>query len=240
MITELAPGDAPWAAALMERRRREYERYSPVFWRPAVGAAGLHARFLRRQIESDQTIALRTSHGFAICQRRPADGFVDDFAVEPPGRWEADGAELLLALARRLTAEGVHVLRVVTAQADAPKTALLRRLSLVVAEQWWVRELTPAVTPSPFGRIDGPSFSGLLTAAPPVYDPGGPVYLADRIPSEAAAADVARTAASHGAVLAVIPAAPDSARAGELRDGGWSVASDWYAGWPDARRSNPY
>jgi hypothetical protein len=233
LITELASGDAPWAAALMERRRREYERYSPVFWRPAVGAAGLHARFLRRQIESDQTIALRTDHGFAICQRRQAEGFVDDFTVDPPGRWDADGAELLLALAQRLAAGGVHVLRVVTAQADAPKTALLRRCSLVVAEQWWVRELTPAVAPSAFCRVDGPSFSGLLIPAPPVYDPGGPVYLADRASPEATGDGIARTAASHGAVLAIIPAAPDSARAGQrLHD------RERWAG--RRRRSNPY
>jgi hypothetical protein len=67
---------------------------------------------------------------------RPAEGFVDDFTVDSPGRWDTDGAELLLALAPRLAVAGVRALRVVTAHADAPKCALLRRLSLSVAEQW--------------------------------------------------------------------------------------------------------
>jgi hypothetical protein len=33
-VTEMSAGDARWAAELMERRRRDYVRYSPVFWRP--------------------------------------------------------------------------------------------------------------------------------------------------------------------------------------------------------------
>ena len=189
----------------MEERRREYERYSPVFWRPAADAAVPHTWFLRRQIASDQTIALRTGHGFAICQRRPAEGFVDDFTVDSPGRWDTDGAELLLALAPRLAATGVLALRVVTAHADQPKCDLLRRLSLSVAEQWWVRELSPSGPPRAPGRFSGTGFSGLLTPAPPVYDPGGPVFVADQATADASAAQIARTAAGHGAVLAVIP-----------------------------------
>ncbi len=35
-----------------------------------------------------------------------------------------------------------------------------------------------------------------------------------------------------GAVLAVVPAAPGSALSAGLRQRGWSVASDWYLGWP--------
>jgi hypothetical protein len=34
VVTELTPDDADWVADLMAERRREYERYSPVFWRP--------------------------------------------------------------------------------------------------------------------------------------------------------------------------------------------------------------
>ena len=34
-------------------------------------------------------------------------------------------------------------LRVVTARADRPKSALLAELGLELAEQWWVRELAP-------------------------------------------------------------------------------------------------
>ena len=232
MISELTPAGAEWAAGLMERRRREYERYSPVFWRPAEGVTDLHARFLRRQLSSGQVIALRSSHGFIICQRRQPEGFVDDFAVEPPVTWDGDGAALLLAAAQRLAADGIAAVRVVTAHADDMKAGMLSSLSLSVAEQWWVRELVPAGQPQAPGRINGPGFSGLLTPAPPVYDPGGPVFQPDRMTPQATAEEIARTAAAYGAVLAVIAAAPGTDRARELDASGWSVASDWYLGWP--------
>jgi hypothetical protein len=101
VVTELTPDDADWAADLMAERRREYERYSPVFWRPAVHARGLHVRFLRRQLASPDTVALRTSRGFLIALRpgpgRPAEAFIDDFAITADATRARDGAELLLA-----------------------------------------------------------------------------------------------------------------------------------------------
>jgi hypothetical protein len=234
----MSDGDAAWAAELMERRRQEYARYSPVFWRPAAGVTDLHRRFLARVIAHERVIALRSPHAFVICQRRGAEGVVDDFAVQPPGTWADDGAVLLRALAERLAqAGGASALRVVTANADRPKVAMLEALSLTLAEQWWVRPLKPAPA-GPEGatvlpeRVDGPGFSGTLTAAPGVYAPGGPVFQTDRIEPDADLAAVERGAARRGAVLAVIPAVPESALAANLRRGGWTVASDWYLGWP--------
>ena len=224
--------DAGWAAGLLEQQRREYARYSPVFWRPAEGAAPLHERFLRRQIAAETTVALRTSRGFILCESRPHEGYVDDFTLARPRRWDEDGAALLLAVAERLAARGIGTLRVVTAHADRPKAGLLRALSLTLAEQWWVHELLPAGPPAPPGRVSGAGFAGLLTQAPPVYAPGGPVFLADSPAEPAAVGVIAHEATERGAVLAVIPAAPDSALAAELRRKGWTVASDWYAGRP--------
>lgn len=224
--------DAEWAAGLLEQQRREYARYSPVFWRPAEGARTLHERFLRRQILGAATVALRTREGFILCECRPHEGFVDDFTLAPPRRWYEDGAALLMAAAERLAARGIGTLRVVTAHDDQPKSALLRALSLSVAEQWWVHELLPAGPPAPPGRVSGPGFSGLLTQAPPVYAPGGPVFLADSPQAPASVSVIAREATEHGAVLAVIPAAPGTALAAELRRRGWTIASDWYTGRP--------
>lgn len=302
MVSELASDDAEWAAGLMAERRREYERYSPVFWRPAAHARGLHVRFLRRQIMSPGTVALRTSRGFLIAQRRPAEVFVDDFAITADATWADDGAELLLAVWDRVATpvgqDGPLALRVVTARADHPKSALLADLGLQLAEQWWVRELAaripartiacrprtsaraddgagdggavstdapasgvtfpPRVGSSPWvgsspsvqpasevtpperasrrieasRRIDGPGFSGLFGPAPPVYDPGGPVLLADRVQDGADSAELEAEARRLGAVLLVVPAVPGTARARELSGRGWRVASDWYLGQP--------
>src|SRR6266536_231404 len=108
----MTAGDAGCAAALMERQRQVYAGYSPVFWRPAEGAAGLHERFLRRQVLSAATVALRTRHGFIICERRRPEALVDEFTVAPPGTWETDGAALLLTAAGRLAADGISTVRV--------------------------------------------------------------------------------------------------------------------------------
>jgi len=234
-VRDLTSADAAWAAGLMERRRQEYARYSPVFWRPARDVTGPHARFLGRLITSGGNVALRTDHGFIIAQPRPAEGLVDDFTVDDPARWAADGAELLIAAAGRLAAAGgPGTMRVVTAHADQPKTRMLSRLSLRVAEQWWVRELRPAGPAARTGRVEGPGFAGIFAPAPPVYDPGGPVLHAERVADDADLAVIEREAAAMGAVLAVVAAAPGSARSAGLRQRGWSVASDWYLGWPAA------
>jgi GNAT superfamily N-acetyltransferase len=238
VIADMTDGDTAWAAELMERRRQEYARYSPVFWRPAVGVTDLHRRFLSRVIAHDKVIALRSSHGFVICQRRGAEGAVDDFAVRPPGTWADDGTALLRALAERLAGiGGTSALRVVTADADKPKVAMLEDLSFTLAEQWWVRALKPAPTGPEGetvlpGRVDGPGFAGTLTTAPAVYAPGGPVFQATRIDPDADLAAVERGAARRGAVLAVVPATTESPLEANLRRSGWTVASDWYLGWP--------
>ncbi|HEY6789344.1 MAG TPA: hypothetical protein VI365_18735 [Trebonia sp.] len=232
MTGEMSAADVGWAAGLMERRRQVYAGYSPVFWRPAEGAAGLHEQFLRRQVRSEAAVALRTRHGFIICERRQPEALVDDFTVAPPGTWGTDGAALLLAAAARLAAGGISAVRVVTAHADQAKAGMLTGLSLSLSEQWWVRELRPAGQPAAPGRASGPGFSGTLGPAPPVYDPGGLVFQADQAGSHSDAGAIARGAEALGAVLAVIPAAPGTAFSSTLSQEGWTVASDWYLGWP--------
>jgi hypothetical protein len=238
----MTPDDAAWAAALMERRRQVYAGYSPVFWCPRPGVTGLHARFLGRQIGASGYLALRTDHGFLIGQRRGQEGFVDDFAVDETATWDGDGAALLRIAWHRWEPDGLEAVRVVTACADQDKCAMLATLSLELAEQWWVRELSPAEheplgrpadQPIPTGPVTGTGFSGLLGPAPPVYDPGGPVLLLSDLAADADLSDIEREAAAMGAVLLIVPAAPASARAAAIaRRPCWTVASDWYLGRP--------
>jgi hypothetical protein len=77
--------------------------------------------------------------------------------------------------------------------------------------------------------------AGLMERRRRAYDPGGPVFDADRVASDVTAAEIERTAAAHGAVLAVFPSSPGTDRTPELHARGWHVASDWYTGWPVAR-----
>jgi hypothetical protein len=229
----LAPQDAPWAAGLMAERRELYATYSPVFWRPARGVTGLHARFLRHQIEAAGNVALRTGHGFIIAQARAGAGFVDDFAVDGAGTWRDDGAALLRAAWQRLAAAGAGTVRVVTAKADRAKAEMLAALSLRVADEWWVKPLTATgQAPAGMSQVTGTGFSGSLGPAPAVYDPGGPVLHAETVAGDADVAVLEREAAAMGAVLAVVPAPPGSDRSQRLDRRGWDVASQWYLGQP--------
>jgi hypothetical protein len=60
------------------------------------------------------------------------------------------------------------------------------------------------------------------------------VFRNDRAGEHTDLTAIERAAAAHGAVLAVLPAAPDTARERELRQKGWHIASDWYQGIPEA------
>jgi hypothetical protein len=231
-VRDLLAEDCGWAAQLMERRRQVYARYSPVFWRPARGATEGHASFLVGKVSRGGAVALRADRGFLIGDLRGTEGVIDDFAVEADDDWADDGVALLCSAWPALAGGGAERLRVVTAAADEPKVAMLRALSLEPAEQWWVKPVDPAGTPAASGRVEGSGFSGILGPAPPVYDPGGPVLLVDRVAEGTTAAAIEDGAAAVGAVLAIIPVRVGAEREAELRGAAFTVASAWYLGQP--------
>ncbi|MHB8295035.1 MAG: hypothetical protein ACYDH5_10520 [Acidimicrobiales bacterium] len=236
-VRGLEADGAEWAAKLMEQRRQIYASYSPVFWRPAAGVTGLHAGFIRRLAAKPSNVCLRAEHGFVIGQLRGAECFVDDFALDEEGTWADDGAELLDELWARAASDTVTTMRVVTARADRDKVAMLTAAGLALAEQWWVKPLDPtAASETAAGRVAGPGFSGLLGPAPPVYDPGGPVLLVDRLEHDCDLASVEDQAAAMGAVLAIIPVAIGDDRDHDLAQRDWTVASQWYLGLPEPIR----
>lgn len=227
----ILPEDLAWAADLMERRRQVYEAYSPVFWKPARGVTKVHAGFLATQLARDGVAAFRTEAGFIIAERRGVEAFVDDFAVEHDDLWLTEGLALLLAAWEAL-AGGAQAARVATAAADRPKVQMLTNASLRLDQQWWVKAVVPLQAPRGTGRLDLVGLSGLLGPAPPVYDPGGPVLLADQVSVETQPEVIEQEAARAGAVLAIVPLAPGVALEAELVQRQWAVASQWYAGCP--------
>ncbi len=233
---EMIGPDCVWAAELMHQRRETYASYSPVFWRPAPGATPLHAKFLQRQIVREDVVALRTDHGFAIGELRRGEGFIDDFAVDAVNRWQHDGRRILLAAWKRLWLKDASALRVVSANKDLPKDALLESLGLSPVEEWWVKPLTPSGHTATRGAVNGKGFSGHLGPAPPVYEPGGPL-LVRRIDAEVPLAAIEREAASWGAVLAIVMELPSGPRTTELVADGYEVASQWFLGVPQDDRA---
>lgn len=237
-VRDFKADDAEWAAKLMEQRRKTYASYSPVFWRPAAGVSELHAGFLRRLTTNPANVCLRAEHGFIVGQLRRAECFVDDFAVDEEGTWGNDGRELLGELWSRVASDTIITMRVVTAKADRDKVAMLTVAGLTLAEQWWVKPLDPTgASETAPGRVTGPGFSGLLGPAPPVYDPGGPVLLVDRLDDDGDLASVEDAAGAMGTVLAIVPAPTGDARNRDLAERNWTVASQWYLGQPQPTQS---
>lgn len=97
----------------------------------------------------------------------------------------------------------MSTLRVVTAQADELKVAMLVAAGLQLVQQWWVK---------------------------PIEATEGPVLLADGVSAGADLSVLEDEAARMGSVLVVAPTEPDSDREPALQDRAWTVASQWYVG----------
>ncbi len=100
------------------------------------------------------------------------------------------------------------------------------------SSQWWVKPVETTRRAAGSGRVEGAGFSGLLGPAPPVYDPGGPVLLAEHLEPGVELAAFEREAAGLGAVLVVVPAPPGDQREQEFRQRSWTAASQWFVGKP--------
>jgi len=227
--------DFAWAASLMEQRRARYARYSPVFWRPAEGAADAHGQFMEATAGRDGAVALRTEHGFVLSYPHEGRCFVDDFAVERDELWATEGRELLVAIWSAARSMDQSVLRAVTARRDTPKVAMLAGAGLMVTARWWVKELTPAGAVTTFGLVTMADVEALVMPAPPVYDPGGPVCLLGNVDASRAI-EAAVAAAECGAVLAIVQRDGSSEKAPasepELEAAGFHNPSEFYEGVP--------
>ena len=111
---------------------------------------------------------------------------------------------------------------------DPAKTAMLIGLGFKRAAEWHVKRISP----EPGGAAaEQRGFEAVVGPAPPVYDPGGPICLAESIDGSDDLAALESYAAASSAVLVVVPV---EAERGDLRaalgDRGYDVASEWYSG----------
>lgn len=239
-VRAAAPADAPALADLADARRRAYEAFSPVFWRPAPGARAKHLPYLAACLAGTAHTALIAEWhhqvaGAAMAGHRagmppfvhdPARSWLlDDFYVAAPDLWVTVGRALVEAVADLARAAGQDRLIVVSAAQDAAKTAMLAQAGFGHKASWWVRPAKPArpalAASSPAMRV-GP--------APPVYDPGGPVALAwgPHVPRRPDT--FCQEAAAAGAVLAVVPVrTADQEGTRALVRAGYTEASQWHA-----------
>lgn len=233
--------DAGAIADFADARRRIYQAYSPVFWRPAADARMHHTPFLADCLaDGHHTAFAAESRGVVVgaaiadhrvrvppfAQDRDASWLVDDFYVAAADWWWTAGGALLESVAHAARSSRQDRLIVVSAERDDAKNAMLRDRGFQPGAQWWVRPLEPPLTPV---LAEGERLPMLVGPAPPVYDPGGPVALALDTAPPFAIDRFERQALAAEAVLAIVPVRTAAGTLTEvLAAAGYGVASVWY------------
>ena len=163
----------PAVALLFAAARAEYQKYSPVLWRPAADPLDRHTLLVDHLIDDPDTIALvEEGCDGALIGTPRGDGYlIDDFTVRPPAQWSGLGRQLLRAFLAAI--ETGSVVTVVSAQRDIPKVSMLSEENVALAREWWTVELAAQV--KSVHAADGNQAE--IIEAPPVYDPGGPVAM---------------------------------------------------------------
>ncbi|MES2462090.1 MAG: hypothetical protein V4671_16010 [Armatimonadota bacterium] len=138
--------DVPRILEMGEQKRKQYETFSPVFWKKTSAPRETFAPFITGQIESEKNIALvwETSgeiRGYLIAQcGNPSDGYIDDYTVaDPTADWPTVGAALLATASRRAHARGVTAFTIVTGHADTPKRTAVEKQGFILGKNWLIK-----------------------------------------------------------------------------------------------------
>lgn len=154
-IRDAISGDVPRMVELAAFKRAQYQEYSLVFWRPAVGAREAQRAFFDKLVASPDW----------ICLVHEADGFVngfiiatvvspppvydpggkvcmiDDFVVCEPSLWPTVGSALREEAERKAAMTGAVLSVTVCGQRDEAKRQALLESGPHVASEWYVRAI---------------------------------------------------------------------------------------------------
>ena len=145
-IRPLTAADVPRVLELGEQKRREYEAYSPVFWRMSTVPRQTFAPYMQAQITASENVALAHKQdgridGFVLMNAR---GGIDDYTVAAPHLWPTVGAALLFAAGDAAHRRGTSSLMVVCGAGDLPKRGMLAAEGLTLATAWYVKPVAAA------------------------------------------------------------------------------------------------
>jgi len=222
-VRPVALADLDWIVEVLAERRRGLMPHAPVFWAPASDAAARHREFLGSLLVDGATVALRSDRSLVVAMPR-GDGWLVDDAVFANA---AEARTLWAALATRCSGE----VRFVCPMYEVERGAFARSVGLEVAETWWLAELPGSGGGEAGVRVALPGAEGITVAAPPVYEPPGPVLFLPSVAS-AAALRAALDAAPELGCAAVVVNQPTSAAAFADDQGpaGFVRHCDFYAG----------
>lgn len=205
-----AEGDLAAISTLATRSRHRLASWEPWYWRVSEHADALHPLWLAHLVKSEDVVTRVVARGndvigFAASNPQPGQYFVDDIAVADDGDWSTAGVALFEAIAERPAVTAVP--RADTARQQAAVRAGLDAVSsfraldlstlgVRLGRQTAVPAPRPeALAPAPASAIviaddarvfigdgrGGYAVGSLPFPAPPIYDPGGPVCVIDRV-----------------------------------------------------------
>ena len=207
-VGELADLDV--IVSLTRDRRRELAELEPEFFRPRSGADELHPLFLTYCLSNRDTAAMIASDptgdvGCAIVHSQRRHYWVDDFCVVNH-RWDDVGdaiisaitnSPLVLCSPRRDHAQSTwlrsrnarrvseyHSVRLVTGQKHVPTVgtdALLGQLGQAPTHTFLNGELDANAPDALVFKNEHGYVIGTPPSTPPIFDPGGPTTVIDRI-----------------------------------------------------------
>ena len=228
--------DLDWVVAALAERRKQLVLQAPIFWRPSENADRIHRAYLTRLLTQAGARGYRTETAVLIAAPRQQGWIVDDACV-PLEQWGgADAQALWEAFAAECSGDPV---RFVCPRYEQERGAFAHRAGLIVAESWWLMELPGSEGGEPGLTVDLPGASAFTTAAPPVYDPLGPMlFLPDVTDPQTAIPAAVREAPRRGCAGIVVNQRPgDFALAAELDEAGFRQHCDYYTGQVSQRRN---
>lgn len=154
-IRKSTASDLDAIVVLVERHRRQHQKYQPTFWRKAAHSAEVTRSFFTRLLSEQETLFLVATEGselqgFLIARKFPAPPvfapggdtyMIDDFCVLEPQHWLAVGEALLSQASTLIHEAGAVQIIVVSADRDLAKAEMLRRSDLTIASNWWTKPL---------------------------------------------------------------------------------------------------
>lgn len=154
-VRKAESADIKAAVELVERSRRQFQKYQPAFWRKAANSAAATETFFTRRLTEPDTfflVAVEGSRleGFLIAAKFPVPPvfdpggetyLIDDFCVLEPHLWLTVGEALLSHASTLIHEHGGAQIVVVSADRDLAKTEMLRRSDLSIASNWWTKSL---------------------------------------------------------------------------------------------------
>lgn len=221
--------DVDWIVRVLEQRREPLVEFAPVFWQPASDATARHAAFIEHLLGEGDARAYRTDVSVLVAVPREEGWLVDD-AFVPGSDWAGgDGRVLWNALDR--DAHGAPV-RFVCPSYEQPRAEFARRAGLNLSESWWLRELSGPAGGEAGVQVQLPGAEAITVAAPPVYDPPGPILFlpAPDEPRIALSAAVDEAPRLGAPAIVVNQVAADEGLAEALSEAGFRRHCDYYTG----------